>query len=95
MNVLKTIFWTTVFWLILLLIVFIYAKYTTSGESLANSIAKQLGVTPAVEMMVDTGAMAGSGSDMMMIKDMLTNIDANVMMLLDTNTDSSTVMAGT
>lgn len=44
MKILKAIFWTTVFWLLIMLIVFVYAKYTKWWEGLANSIAKNLWV---------------------------------------------------
>lgn len=85
MKVLKTIFWTTIFWLVLLLIVFIYAKYTASGESLANSIAKQLWVTPAAEMMTESGSMMMETSmdDIRMLQESVDAVQMNVEKLLD------------
>jgi len=57
MKILKTIFWTTVFWLLVLLVIFGYAKYTKQGENLANNIAKNLGVVPAIETTVGSGTL--------------------------------------
>jgi len=53
MRAFKTFFWTTLFWVLVLFIVFLYAKYTKGGDSISNFVVKSLWVTPQVEGIVD------------------------------------------
>ena len=82
MKILKTIFWTTVFWLLVLLVIFGYTKYTKNGEGLANNIAKNLWVVPVME--TTTWSMTDWMSDeLMKIQEDLAQIKEGVKFLVE------------
>ncbi len=85
MKGLKIFFWTSIFWLVVVAVIFGYAKYVKSGQWLANTIAKMVGVTPASEMLVDEALMntqTDMNEELEAIQAQLANIESDVQLLV-------------